>query len=118
MSIFFQLIHDKADDPDAFNVVPHSEFCVARVAYANNTSKYTIDGKTATWGEVGTLLKSHGVELDNNRFLILQGMMFFAVSMAIVSLPSPHYLPGYLLPTSFPSIHTTQSNTISSLSSR
>ena len=39
----------------------------------NNQSKYLIDGKNSTSTEVGLLLRQYGVDLDNNRFLILQG---------------------------------------------
>jgi structural maintenance of chromosome 4 len=72
VAIHFQLIIDDETSDENFTVVPESEFCIARVAYLNNSSKYTIDGKASTYGEVGTLLRSHGVDLDNNRFLILQ----------------------------------------------
>ena len=46
---------------------------VSRYAYSNNQSKYTVDGKTSTFTEVGKLLRKRGIDLDNNRFLILQG---------------------------------------------
>jgi structural maintenance of chromosome 4 len=32
-----------------------------------------VDGKTSTFTEVGQLLRKRGIDLDNNRFLILQG---------------------------------------------
>ncbi len=44
MSVNFQLIVDYEEDEDRFDVVPGSEFVVTRIAYANNQSKYTIDG--------------------------------------------------------------------------
>lgn len=73
VAIYFQLILDDESSDEAFEVVPNSEFCISRVAYSNNTSKYTIDNRNSTFTEVGVLLRSHGVDLDNNRFLILQG---------------------------------------------
>lgn len=46
---------------------------VSRVAYQNNTSKYFINNKSSSASEVTSLLKQRGIDLDNNRFLILQG---------------------------------------------
>ncbi|KAI0687981.1 RecF/RecN/SMC [Cytidiella melzeri] len=59
--------------PDAFEVVPDSRLVVARTAYKNNSSKYTINGRQSNYKEVQTLLKGRGIDLDHNRFLILQG---------------------------------------------
>ena len=36
-------------------------------------STYTINGTKATKGDVVTALKKKGIDLDHNRFLILQG---------------------------------------------
>jgi len=58
--------------PDAFTVVPESQLSVTRTAYKNNSSKYTINGRASTYSEVQTLLKGRGIDLDHNRFLILQ----------------------------------------------
>jgi structural maintenance of chromosome 4 len=58
--------------PDAFNVVPNSKLVVARQAFKNNTSRYTINGKTSNFTEVQTLLKGRSIDLDHKRFLILQ----------------------------------------------
>lgn len=70
--VYFQLIFDDEEDEDAFEVVPNSEFSITRIAHSNNDSKYSVDAKKSTFTEVGLLLRSHGVDLDNNRFLILQ----------------------------------------------
>ncbi|KAI0756431.1 RecF/RecN/SMC protein [Daedaleopsis nitida] len=59
--------------PDAFEVVPDSDLVVTRTAFKNNNSKYTINGRSSTYGEVQALLKGRGIDLDHNRFLILQG---------------------------------------------
>ena len=58
---------------EEFTAIPGSDFVISREAYRNNTSKYFIDSKTSNFTEVTTLLKAHGVDLNNNRFLILQG---------------------------------------------
>ncbi|KAG6860855.1 hypothetical protein C0995_006719 [Termitomyces sp. Mi166 len=59
--------------PDDFEVVPESQLIVTRQAFKNNSSRYTINGKSSTYTEVQTLLKGRGIDLDHNRFLILQG---------------------------------------------
>lgn len=73
VAVHFQLIHDIESSEDDFEVIPGSEFIVTRVATLNNQSKYTVDGKNSTYTEVGVLLRKYGIDLDNNRFLILQG---------------------------------------------
>ncbi|XP_069878948.1 structural maintenance of chromosomes protein 4 isoform X2 [Dipodomys merriami] len=62
--------HKEGDD---YEVVPNSNFYVSRTAYRDNTSVYHISGKKKTFKDVGNLLRSHGIDLDHNRFLILQG---------------------------------------------
>uniref|UniRef100_A0A3P9N039 Structural maintenance of chromosomes protein 4 n=1 Tax=Poecilia reticulata TaxID=8081 RepID=A0A3P9N039_POERE len=71
VEVHFQKIIDK--EGDDYEVVPNSKFYVSRTANRDSTSYYHIDGKKATFKEVGTLLRSHGIDLDHNRFLILQG---------------------------------------------
>ncbi|GFZ50178.1 hypothetical protein JCM24511_07933 [Saitozyma sp. JCM 24511] len=58
---------------DNFLLVPDSQLVVTRTAFRNNSSKYTINDKTSSFTEVTTLLKGKGIDLDHNRFLILQG---------------------------------------------
>ncbi|KAF9237097.1 RecF/RecN/SMC [Melanogaster broomeanus] len=59
--------------PDAYKVIPGSQLVVARTAYKNNSSKYTINARASNFTEVQTLLKGRGIDLDHKRFLILQG---------------------------------------------
>ncbi|EED77064.1 predicted protein, partial [Postia placenta Mad-698-R] len=59
--------------PDAFEVIPDSTLVVARTAFKNNSSRYTINSRQSNYKEVQTLLKGRGIDLDHNRFLILQG---------------------------------------------
>jgi structural maintenance of chromosome 4 len=54
-------------------VVPGSELVVSRTAYKNNSSKYQIGPKDATFKQVQDLLKNKGIDLEHKRFLILQG---------------------------------------------
>lgn len=65
-----------SQEGDDYEVVPNSKFYVSRTANRDSSSYYHIDGKKATFKEVGTLLRSHGIDLDHNRFLILQVIVF------------------------------------------
>lgn len=57
----------------SFEIIPNSVVVISRVAYQNNTSKYFINNKSSSASEVTSLLQQRGIDLDNNRFLILQG---------------------------------------------
>ncbi|XP_073673982.1 structural maintenance of chromosomes protein 4 [Garra rufa] len=71
VEVHFQKIIDK--EGDDYEVIPNSSFFVSRTAAKDNSSSYHVNGKKATFKDVGTLLRSHGIDLDHNRFLILQG---------------------------------------------
>lgn len=62
-----------AQDGEGFDVVPGSELVIARTAHSNNSSNYYVNGRKSSFSDVTALLKAKGVDLDNNRFLILQG---------------------------------------------
>lgn len=53
-------------------MVPDSEIVVSRTAFKDNSSFYTLNGKRVQFKEVARMLQSHGIDLDHNRFLILQ----------------------------------------------
>ncbi|KAK8749380.1 hypothetical protein OTU49_015814 [Cherax quadricarinatus] len=71
VSVHFQKIIDK--DSDDFEVVPDSQFVVSRTAFRDNSSFYQINGKKCQFKAVAKELRAHGIDLDHNRFLILQG---------------------------------------------
>ncbi|CAK9223237.1 unnamed protein product [Sphagnum troendelagicum] len=71
VSVHFQEIVDLEDDN--YKVVPGSDFVLKRVAFRDNTSKYFIDNRASSFTEVTKILKTKGVDLEHNRFLILQG---------------------------------------------
>ena len=69
--MFLQEIVD-IDDSE-FEVVDGSELAICRTVFRNGQSRYTINREGATFTEVQQLLGAKGVDLENNRFLILQG---------------------------------------------
>ncbi|KAL5723070.1 Structural maintenance of chromosomes protein 4 [Ranunculus cassubicifolius] len=71
VSVHFQEIIDL--DDGNYEIVPGSDFVIERIAYRDNSSKYYISGRGSNFTEVTKKLKEKGVDLDNNRFLILQG---------------------------------------------
>ncbi|NXU55426.1 SMC4 protein, partial [Turnix velox] len=71
VEVHFQKIINK--EGDDFEVIPNSHFCVSRTAYRDNSSVYFINGQKKTFKDVGLFLRSYGIDLDHNRFLILQG---------------------------------------------
>lgn len=45
---------------------------VTRTAYKSNKSEYSVNGRTSSYKDVQMLLKGKDIDLDHNRFLILQ----------------------------------------------
>ncbi|CAM8982273.1 unnamed protein product [Rhodiola kirilowii] len=71
VSVHFQEIIDL--DDGTYEVIQGSEFVITRIAFRDNSSKYYINDRSSNFTEVTKKLKGKGVDLDNNRFLILQG---------------------------------------------
>jgi structural maintenance of chromosome 4 len=88
VSVHFADIVD-TDDADGFEIVPNTEFVISRSANRSSTSKYYINNGVSSFTEVTTLLKTKGIDLDNNRFLILQGEVE-QIAMMKPKAPSPH----------------------------
>ncbi len=61
---------------EEYEVVPGSVFTVARTAHRSNQSDYYVNDKKVSAKEVTDRLKGQGIDLDNNRFLILQVCVF------------------------------------------
>ncbi|CAK9829684.1 Structural maintenance of chromosomes protein 4 [Anthophora retusa] len=70
VSVYFQQIIDKSDMD---YVVPNSEFVISRTAFKDNSSYYKLNQKKVQFKEIANVLRSYNVDLDHNRFLILQG---------------------------------------------
>lgn len=73
VTVHFQRIIDTGDGDEDYNIVSGSEFQITREANKASTSKYYLNGKTSSFSAINDLLVGHGVDLINNRFLILQG---------------------------------------------
>ncbi|EFA80589.1 structural maintenance of chromosome protein [Heterostelium album PN500] len=72
VSVYFHDIIDH-EDTDDYEVVDGTELVVTRTANKKNESHYYINGEKSSFTAVTELLKGRGIDLDNNRFLILQG---------------------------------------------
>ena len=57
---------------DDYEVIEGSKFAVSRTAFRDNSSYYRINDRKSTYKEVAVLLRGSGIDLDHNRFLILQ----------------------------------------------
>ena len=80
VNVYFQEIIDIDEDgdeaagiDDKYKVVENSKIIISRVATKESKSTYLINNKTATFTKVKELLLTKGIDLNNNRFLILQG---------------------------------------------
>lgn len=73
VEVHFAEIVDTGDGDEDYTVVAGSAAVVSRVARRDNSSQYKLDGRNATFKKVAEFLGSKGIDLDNNRFLILQG---------------------------------------------
>ncbi|XP_073255953.1 structural maintenance of chromosomes protein 4-like [Porites lutea] len=71
VAVHFQKIIDLPGDE--YEVLPGSQFVVSRTARKDNSSDYHVNNRKVPFKEVAKLLKDCGIDLDHNRFLILQG---------------------------------------------
>ena len=71
VEVHFEKIVDLEDG--GYCSVPDSAFYVSRRACKDNSSQYYINKKKVLFKEVAELLQSNGIDLNHNRFLILQG---------------------------------------------
>ena len=53
--------------------LPNFDLYIRRVVNTSSVSKYYLNGRDSTQAEVKDRLRSEGIDLGNNRFLILQG---------------------------------------------
>ena len=70
VTVHFQEILDKGGEE--FEVIPDSQFSVSRTANKDNSSFYSLQNRRVQYKEVAKTLRDKGIDLDHNRFLILQ----------------------------------------------
>ena len=70
VTVHFQKIIDKGGEE--MEVVPDSQLSVSRTANKDNSSYYSLNNKRVQYKEVAKTLRDQGIDLDHNRFLILQ----------------------------------------------
>eukprot|EP01080_Neovahlkampfia_damariscottae_P000698 gene698-8950_t len=82
VSVFFEEIIDEVKIPfkltpinknDKYKFVEGTKFNISRSVNDKSASQYYINDKRSNFTEVTDMLKAKGIDLDNNRFLILQG---------------------------------------------
>ena len=73
VSVYFQDIIDTGSGDEDYRVIPNTGVEVTRIAKKDSTSTYKLNGKNSSFKDIGIYLSSKGIDLDNNRFLILQG---------------------------------------------
>jgi structural maintenance of chromosome 4 len=73
VSVHFQEIIDTGNGDNDYEVVPNTQTVVTRVAKKDNSSTYKLNDKNSSFKDIAKFLNSKGIDLDNNRFLILQG---------------------------------------------
>mmetsp|Transcript_26034 Transcript_26034/g.46177 ORF Transcript_26034/g.46177 Transcript_26034/m.46177 type:complete len:1276 (+) Transcript_26034:21-3848(+) len=71
VAVYFQDILDTGDQ--TFDVVPGSRLELKRKVKANGENSYYLNNTKSTFEQVTTVLKERGIDLEHNRFLILQG---------------------------------------------
>jgi hypothetical protein len=74
VAVHFAFIDETAEgqSDDDLVIVPGSEVVVKREARQDNTSTYSYNGKKIVFKELAKKLRELGIDLDHNRFLILQ----------------------------------------------
>ncbi|XP_047130345.1 structural maintenance of chromosomes protein 4 isoform X1 [Hydra vulgaris] len=71
VTVHFQKIIDLPGED--FELVENTHFTISRTARKDGSSDYYLDGKKQTFKEIGLVLRTCGIDIDHNRFLILQG---------------------------------------------
>ena len=89
VEIQFQQVIDTNLEREEYDIIPDSEIVLKRQATADNKSHYFLNGEKSTFSEVRNLLMKHNIDLNNNRFLILQGEVEL-ISQMKPKAPTPH----------------------------
>jgi len=97
VEVHFHEILDDELEPDLFDIVPGSSFTISRRVDRSSHSKYLLNNIDTSFKEICSLLLSKGIDLDHNRFLILQGEVEqISLMKPIAQTPSETGLLEYL----------------------
>lgn len=67
-----------------YDIVPNSEIVISRTAFKDNSSYYELNKKKVQFKEIAKILRFYGVDLDHNRFLILQVCILLYLIMLVL----------------------------------
>jgi structural maintenance of chromosome 4 len=84
------------DHGSSYEEVPGSKLILSRIVKKNSTSEYRLDGRSSSFEEVTRTLKNRGIDLEHNRFLILQGEVEQIAMMKPKSTPGEESKSGLL----------------------
>ncbi|CAI2385581.1 unnamed protein product [Moneuplotes crassus] len=73
VSIYFQEIIDFINDESKYEPIRNTQFVISRIGFRDNKSKYYFNNEECLLSDVARILKEKGIDLQHNRFLILQG---------------------------------------------
>ena len=73
VTVRFIKIIDTGPGSEDYETVSGTAFEIRRTVFADGSSAYHVDNKKATHRDICDLLRSYGIDIDHNRFLILQG---------------------------------------------
>uniref|UniRef100_A0AC35GNX9 SMC hinge domain-containing protein n=1 Tax=Panagrolaimus sp. PS1159 TaxID=55785 RepID=A0AC35GNX9_9BILA len=79
VTIFFCLCQD--EENDKYTMVPSSHFQVKRTVNSSGVSKYYYGDQTMSRDDLRNKLREHGIDMDHNRFLILQVFYIFLIKI-------------------------------------
>lgn len=73
VTVYFQDIIDYVEDDNYYETVEGTSFAISRYVMDTNITKYKVNNTEVTQKDIYQLLLSKGIDLEHNRFLILQG---------------------------------------------
>ena len=73
VSVYFQEIIDYVDDESKYDPITGTQFVISRIGFKDNKSKYYRNSDEWNLVDIVKMLREKGIDLEHNRFLILQG---------------------------------------------
>ena len=73
VSVYFQEIIDYVNDESKYDPISGTQFVISRIGFRDNKSKYYRNSDEWNLVDIVRMLREKGIDLEHNRFLILQG---------------------------------------------